>query len=265
MTLPVNMWFIRHGLSEGNFVQRQSERGEHALFQALHDDRDTRHFRLMGRGREQARAAGLWLSDNRVALSRYYVSEYLRARETAALLGLPGAQWRIVDRLNERDAGEYHRVPHEERKIRFPGDEESRRRERYYWRPPGGESLYDLTQRLDRFLGTLHRECSEKNVVVVCHGEVMWMFRKLLFRLTANDFGVLHDTEQLHNGEIHQYSRENPHDPGDLRSYVTWFRRIRPLAALDERIGPWVEIVYQKYTNEELLADVEKTIPLVTE
>ena len=33
--------------------------------------------------------------------------------------------------------------------------------------------MADVALRLDRFIHLLHRECANKRVLVVCHGEVM--------------------------------------------------------------------------------------------
>lgn len=265
MTLPLHLEFVRHGLSEGNHAQRLSERGNYEPLQRLLSQRHNRRFRLMPTGRNQAHATGEWLKKCGLQFDRYYVSEYTRALETATLLGLPEASWRVNDRLNERDTGDYHLYSQEERDKRFPGHKERRDAERFYWRPPGGESLYDLTARLDRFLETLHRECEQQNVLVVCHGEVMWMFRKILFRLTADQFAELHSKEQLHNGEVHRYTRVNPCDEADVRPYITWFQRVRPLVPTEEQVLPWKEITYHRFSNEALLEMVGQTPPLIIE
>jgi hypothetical protein len=68
--------------------------------------RRNREWRLTDLGSAQARAAGDWIGHHiSPAFSRYYTSEYLRARETAGHLGLPEACWVQDILLRERSWG----------------------------------------------------------------------------------------------------------------------------------------------------------------
>ena len=49
-------------------------------------------------------------------------------------------------------------------------------------RPPGGESMADVAQRVYLFLGMLFRERAGQRVLVVTHGGTLRMFRMLLER-----------------------------------------------------------------------------------
>ena len=114
------------------------------------------------RGIDQAVTAGDWLRDNVMTLGpvgeskvvggaesdqafvRYYSSEYLRAMETAALLNIEDSKWFAEMFLRERDWGLMDLLSQEERKARFKEELESRERDRFFWSPPGGESLADV-------------------------------------------------------------------------------------------------------------------------
>ena len=111
----------------------------------------------------QAITAGKWLHDNgHTHFDCYYTSEFLRAMETAAHLGLPGARWRPEVSLRERDMGRYDLASQEERMTAFASEEARRRRElesasTLFWAPPGGESLAQVVQRVDTVLQFLNR------------------------------------------------------------------------------------------------------------
>src|SRR4051812_1008304 len=111
MALPIDLILIRHGQSEGNAAKRLSEKGDNSAYLRL-NNRHTRSFRLSKRGQEQAVKAGKWLIDefskdkDQPLFDRYITSEYVRAMETAALLGLPDAVWFRNFYLTERDWGD---------------------------------------------------------------------------------------------------------------------------------------------------------------
>lgn len=96
MTLPIDLVLLRHGQSEGNLARQRSKDGDNSVFIEEFKNRHTAQYRLTAKGREQAKRAGAWLrkefGDRRVRFDRYFVSEYTRAKETAALLALPHAQ-----------------------------------------------------------------------------------------------------------------------------------------------------------------------------
>ena len=89
----------------------------------------------------------------------------------------------------------------EERIKKFSHELKRRDRDRFFWSPPGGESLANVAQRVDRFLTMLHRECPDEKAIVVCHGEVMWAFRLRLERMSQGRFtslGYSNDNPDLH-------------------------------------------------------------------
>jgi broad specificity phosphatase PhoE len=93
--LPIDLIFVRHGQSEGNVANKASRRADNHFFTPEFRARHSREFRLTDKGILQAKSAGEWLRANvPQPLDRFYVSDYIRAKETAALLELPQASWR---------------------------------------------------------------------------------------------------------------------------------------------------------------------------
>jgi NAD+ kinase len=264
MSLPIDLILIRHGESEGNAAKRLSEKGDDTAFTALTTGRHSRSYRLSKKGREQAIMAGKWIqeefSKDGATFDRFITSEYIRAMETSALLGLPNASWFRNFYLTERDWGDIESSPENERNEKFKDALEMRLIEPFFWRPPNGESLAQLCLRLDRVLNTLHRECSDMRVVIVCHGEVMRAFRVLLERMPQQRFKEIalnKNGEGVHNCEILHYTRRDP-ETGEVVPHANWMRRVRPTTSPVWNTG-WQKIERPRYSNEALLEIVEDT------
>ncbi|TMW56602.1 hypothetical protein Poli38472_006612 [Pythium oligandrum] len=252
---------IRHGESEGNVARQRSMQGDHSLFDGEFLHRHSSNWRLTDRGRQQAAAAGEWLRKNGlVYFDRYLVSEYLRAMETAARLELPNAQWFAEMLIRERDWGQMDLMSEQDRMVKMQDELRRRDLDRFYYAPPGGESLAAVAQRADRLLCVLHRECADKKAIVVCHGEVMWAIRTRLERMSQDTFRELQESgqmvDQIHNGHILHYTRRDPLT-GELAPFFTHMRSVCPW---NEKLSPkgWTKIERPVYDNEMLLAVAER-------
>ncbi len=164
--------------------------------------------------------------------------------------------------LTERDWGELDRYPPEERERRYGELLKSRDDEPFFWRPTGGQSFQELCLRVDRVLGTLHRECSEKRVIIVCHGEVMRAFQVRIERMSQERFKMLHLSEdhldRIWNCQILHYTRKDPKRPkAPLSPHADWVRFVRPTTT-PVYIDPWKRIVRPSYSNGQLLESVER-------
>ncbi|KAK1945176.1 NAD kinase 2 [Phytophthora citrophthora] len=252
---------IRHGESEGNVARQRSLAGDHSLFAGEFKHRHSSNWRLTDRGRRQAAAAGDWLRRNNLAhFDRYLVSEYLRAMETAGRMGLPGARWYAEMLIRERDWGAMDLMSEQERFIKMQDELKRRELNRFYYAPPGGESLAAVAQRADRLLGILNHECHDKRAIVVAHGEVIWAMRTRLERMSQDTFIELQESgrmvDQIHNGHILHYTRRDPVS-GKMAPYFTHVRSVCPW---NEKLSPkgWVKIDRPVYDNELLLATAER-------
>jgi NAD+ kinase len=268
MVMPLDLVLVRHGESEGNVAYGLSKCGDHRYFEPGSDflSRHGSKWRLTDTGRRQAETAGDWIQQNLGdRFDRYYVAEYLRAMETAAYLGLPEAEWHCEFYLRERDWGKIAVMSYEDRDRRYTEDMELRKLDSFFWTPPGGESMADLCLRIDRVLDTMHRKCSGKRVIVVCHGEVMWAFRVRLERISQERYHELVQSEdpfhRIHNCQVLHYARQEP-GTANVSPVLGWLRSVCPW---DLRLSPnhWEPIQRQKYSNKDLLRVVEKTPALV--
>jgi NAD+ kinase len=261
MAMPVVLVLVRHGEAEGNVARRSSVAGDNSVFTEQFCNRHHSRLRLTDRGREQARVAGAWLKQHiGEQFDRYLVSGYLRAMETAALLDLPGARWYQDFYLRERDMGPLEIMSESDKKQKHPEAYRQYELDPFYWTPPNGESIAQLCLRIDRVLHTLHRECSEKRVVIVAHGMVMWAFIMRIERLTPGQFLERSQSpniaDHIRNCQIVHYTRRDPQ--GSFTSPRTeWVRSVCPWAAQDESEPVWRKIQRPTFTNQQLMEAAE--------
>ena len=211
---------LRHGESEGNVAYEASVAGDHSMYSGAFLERHSALWRLTEKGEDQAKIAGEWLRNNikcssdRRQFDCHFTSEYVRAMETAGLLGLSGARWRPEVMLRERDWGEYDLRSQLQRREAFEDYEARRRRESLFWAPPGGESLAQVVQRVDAFLLFVNRRFAGGRVIVTCHGELMWAFRLRFERLSQLRYREMQaercSQQKIQNGQIIVYSRRCP-------------------------------------------------------
>lgn len=141
--LPQELVLVRHGESEGNVASNLMKKGDRSLGFIL-TDHHTARWRLTPKGVEQAKMAGEWLRANLQPLpsgdyfDRHYVSEYVRAMETASHLGLV-QDWYVDYNLRERCWGELEQVHRPDWKELYAANMRMREQEPWFWKPPGGE------------------------------------------------------------------------------------------------------------------------------
>jgi NAD+ kinase len=269
MGMPNNLVLIRHGESEGNVAVARSKAGDHSAYDGPFKRRHSSKWRLTNNGIEQALKTGEWLRNELgLTFDRFYTSEYIRAMETAAHLGIDNARWYADFYLRERNWGSLDRVSVLEREQKFQEAMEERDIDPFFWTPPNGESLADLCVRIDRVNNTLHRECDGKNVIIVCHGEVMWGFRVRFERMPQETFHLLDASKnpihRIHNCQVIHYTRINPFRKGESPSpYMNWMRSVCPWNPKLSGEAKWQSIHRPNYTNLDLLDRVEKVKPLL--
>ncbi|MHB8443351.1 MAG: histidine phosphatase family protein [Patescibacteria group bacterium] len=257
MAMPNELVLVRHGHSEGNLVTAQSKVGNDSLYTSEFREKPVHRWRLTKEGQDQAKITGKWIIDNiGKDFDRYYVSPYARTCETAGLLGLPDAEWRIDQRLRERDWGDIGSLPRSEFRTMFPQNALIKKIDGLYWRPPGGESIADVRLRVRDFFDTLHRECEGKRVIVVTHGEFMWATRAEVEYMTDIKWIEADNDplQKIHNAHVLQYTRINPisHDHSE---HLDWTRNICPWIDNNKNIS-WSKIKRKRYNNKELLQKI---------
>ena len=265
--MPVDLVFVRHGRSEGNEAREQSKHGDNSAYTDEFRARRNREWRLTDLGVAQALAAGDWIRQQiSPTFSRYYTSEYLRARETAAHLRLPEARWVQDILLRERSWGRADFVmPESERYERFSAELAARREDPCYWRPPEGESLAEVCLRVERVLHSLERDCPGGRCVISTHEDVMWAARFLVERMTQEQWRELllsdDPCDKIHNGQVVHYTCRDP-ATGECADRLAWVRSSCPWEPARAR-SEWCAIKPPSFTNDALLSTVATTQRLI--
>jgi probable phosphoglycerate mutase len=198
MNRPALLVLVRHAESARNVAKKGNtfflDDESRKAVRGVPDD----HVPLTDEGRRQAEVTGRALRAEFGAFDYVCHSGYRRTQETAEqLLAAYTAEERAATKLRhhlflrERDAGWTYDMTTAEAEAAFPWLEA-------YWdtfgnffaRPPGGESLADVAQRVYLFLGMLFRERAGQRVLLVSHAGTLRVLRFLLEKWTYDDFLV---------------------------------------------------------------------------
>jgi broad specificity phosphatase PhoE len=187
---PSLLVIVRHAESARNQAKKGSvyfaDDAARRVVRGLSEER----IDLTSAGHQQALETGVALRERFGVFDYVYTSGYARTVLTAD--GLLSAytdeeRSRTNVRMNifirERDPGFTYDMTQAEAEAAFPWLNE-------YWktfggfmaRPPGGESLADVTGRVHTFLDTLFRDRAGQKILVVTHGGTIRCFRFLLER-----------------------------------------------------------------------------------
>ena len=177
------LWLVRHGESVGNAAATRAE--HEGLDRVPLDIRDA-DVPLSETGQEQAAALGTWLSQRASLVDAFWVSPYVRARQTLTIaLDETGATGsiRVDERLRDRELGILDLLT-TRGVARFHPEEAERRLHlgKFYHRPPGGESWADVALRLRSFLVDAAGDPGE-TAMIVAHDAIVMVLLALLLPL----------------------------------------------------------------------------------
>lgn len=213
MNRPALLVLVRHGQSQRNVVKK---RNRYYL-----DDESRRSVKgvpdhliaLTDEGRRQAEETGRALRDTFGAFDYVFHSGYTRTIETAEqlLAAYPeDERARMVVRhhlfIRERDGGHTYDMTDAEAAAAFPWLQE-------YWttfgpffsRPPGGESLAQVCERVYAFLQKMARTMAGRRVLVVSHGGTIWCLRYVLEGWSYEEAARRFNAEPMRNCAVTSY------------------------------------------------------------
>lgn len=208
---------VRHGQSQRNIAKKKNrfflDDEARRPIQGIPDHR----IGLTDVGWQQARETGAALREQFGVFDQVYHSGYRRAIDTAAAIlesYSPEERERMRVRhhlfIRERDQGHAYAMTDAEAGAAFPWLQD-------YWntfgpffaRPPGGESLAEVCERVYTFLQKLARTMAGKRVMLVTHGGTIWCSRYVLERWTYEEAERRFETEQIRNCSVTSYALEN--------------------------------------------------------
>lgn len=256
LAMPDTLVMIRHGESDINVINRALKRGEISEYPKSVLSIPDREFRLSTRGREQAVATGRWLREAEPkGFDVIYVSDHVRARETAGLVcreaGWKNALIRIDPQLGERNWGRFAFVDSERR------DEVMalRHRDPLHAPMPDGETLLQTRTRTRVLLERITRENRGQRVLVFSHGEYIEALWSEVGHFSTEAQREFFKTPEgdIKNCQVVEFSSINPAN-NEPRGQLRWVRSSCPHAGI---AGEWSEFQYQKFSPEELLSTIE--------
>jgi alpha-ribazole phosphatase len=163
---------IRHGQTDWNFAQR---------FQGQSD------IHLNEVGKKQARALAERLSDH--SFDIVYASDLQRAIETANIIRKPA----YPDlRLREVKFGDWEGLTYDEIKEKQPAALSAWENDIYKNAPPNGETLEQLSERVQSLLDEIHAKHSGQTVLIVAHGGVLQTLICLALNLKPTMYWQFH-------------------------------------------------------------------------
>jgi alpha-ribazole phosphatase len=141
---------------------------------------------LNATGMAQAKALALRLSGER--LDAIYTSDLARAAQTAeALAAETGAPIHREPRLREIDQGEWEGLLLTEIQARYAEEFRRRRLDPLGTRPPGGETVGQVRERVLEVIHEIHRDYPSGTVAVVSHGLALALVKVHLAHLPVQE------------------------------------------------------------------------------
>lgn len=127
------------------------------------------------RGREQAKAAGIFIDRLNFRPDSIYISERTRTHETLELMGFKKSSAVIDHRINEQNMGAFECMTYQEIEAKFPQAFNEWNSDFNNYKPPGGESHLEMYNRVRSFMEELieKEQGGSKRILVVAHGGVM--------------------------------------------------------------------------------------------
>lgn len=222
MNRPSLLVLVRHGQSQRNVVKKRN----HFYL----DDESRKSVKgvpdhmieLTEEGRRQALVTGAALRERFGAFDYVFHSGYARTIQTtegllAAYTDAERAHTTVRHHLfiRERDGGHTYDMTDAEAGAAFPWLQD-------YWttfgpffsRPPGGESLAQVCERVYAFLQKVARTMAGTRVLIVSHGGTMWCLRYVLEGWSYEEAARRFNTEAMPNCAVVAY---RPDGAGRLR------------------------------------------------
>ncbi|HVL66719.1 MAG TPA: histidine phosphatase family protein [Vicinamibacterales bacterium] len=213
MQRPSLLVLVRHGQSQRNVVKKRNR---------FYLDDESRQsvkgipdhlIALTAEGHRQAVETGRALRETFGPFDHVVHSGYTRTIETTEglLAAYTDAERQAMTVrhhlfIRERDAGHAYDMTDAEASAAFPWLQD-------YWntfgpffaRPPGGESLAQVCERVYAFLQRLARLMAGRRVLVVSHAGTLWCFRYVLERWTYDEAEHRFNTEPMPNCAVTSY------------------------------------------------------------
>ncbi|MFH1582293.1 MAG: histidine phosphatase family protein [bacterium] len=165
----------------------------------IYPPKDSSLVRLTKRGKDQVKRSLSKIKKEKINI--IYSSNFYRTKETAIIsskeLGIK--EINFDKRLIDINMGIFHG---EKKKsfYKFIGY----KKRKFSKKPPKGESWNDLKKRMKDFLKEIDRKHKEKKILIVSHGDPLWILEGLIKGMTNQEFlyGMFIKKNMIKTGEL---------------------------------------------------------------
>lgn len=118
-----------------------------------------------------------------IGIDIIYSSDFYRTRQTSEIAAREiGAEIISDKRLRDMDMGIFKGRPADEYRNFF-----EKREDRFWKNPPGGENWRDVKKRIVEFIGDMEKKYKNKTILVVSHGDPLWLLMSFFKNLTEKE------------------------------------------------------------------------------
>jgi probable phosphoglycerate mutase len=190
------IFILRHGETEWNVEMRMQGRLDSPLTE---------------NGKAQAGSNGVLLK-SLGEFGRLYVSPSGRTRETAAIVNAQlQAEVALFESLMERDVGRWSGLTVSEIEIKYPRAWAVRQADPYGFRPPDGENLDDMLERVQETLEEIYLS-DPARVGIVTHGVMSKVILKYFLNLEpAETQAIRHPNNLVYRLTFHRNEIDTQH------------------------------------------------------
>lgn len=238
---------LRHGHAENNEAEENFKAGDPRAYDGAVEVPSSCHD-LTDEGKRQAILTGLWLREHGFEFDEYVVSGFIRTMRFATLLSIPQAEWRIDERLCEKDSGVLNTLTPSKVRLHIEARGHARHeQDPYHFRPEHGESFLDLDVRIRPAFEDLR-----KRSLVVCHGHVIRVLDRVIMEgMSGWEFSLFHPVRgDIPNGTLIEYRRDGE----------GWLRRQSIPHLGSAPADDWKPIITIRRSNAELTDIIERVL-----
>ncbi len=209
---------FRHGESVANEVTRLIFTNRHSEIPESFWRLSDREYPLTTEGRNEATQLSRLLSvQSRCWNTKPLVvsSPFVRAVETLTIALPPGIEWRVDERLAERDYGNIKELKRQNLWNRLR-EEQGRANKELDYQPCGGESFLAAYKRISECFEELQEEARMQNssiLILSAHGDVIRALRSHLYHGYADCAGYPFEVRNCH---IDHFTRRDPDGHGSV-------------------------------------------------
>ena len=172
----VKLFLVRHGQTDWNINRRFQGQSDVPLNEA---------------GRQQATALANSLSREHIDV--LFASDLQRAYETARIIATQHAcEIRLDSRLREINFGAWEGLTYDEIKHNDPAVLAAREADIFTTAAPDGETLNQLTARVESVLNDLHAQYADQTTLIVAHGGPLQILLCLALDLSPSKYWQFH-------------------------------------------------------------------------